>query len=72
MSHTRRRFLVSEILAGMPIALISSANVRAQGMGQMPGMGGRNKRPPPRRLERLQRLMRRLARLPSIMTQYLK
>jgi Cu(I)/Ag(I) efflux system protein CusF len=40
MSDTRRRFLVSAMLAGMPIALISRADVRAQGMSQMPGMGG--------------------------------
>src|SRR5690242_8407867 len=40
MSHTRRRFLVSAVLAGMPLALISPADVRAQGMSQMPGMGG--------------------------------
>ena len=38
MSHTRRRFLASAILAGMPIALISPADVHAQGMSQMPGM----------------------------------
>jgi Cu(I)/Ag(I) efflux system protein CusF len=42
MSHTRR-FLVSAILAGMPIALISPADVRAQGMNQMPGMGDTKK-----------------------------
>jgi Cu(I)/Ag(I) efflux system periplasmic protein CusF len=40
MSHTRRRFLVSAVLAGMPLALTSPADVRAQGMSQMPGMGG--------------------------------
>jgi Cu(I)/Ag(I) efflux system protein CusF len=39
MSHTRRRFLVSAMLAGVPIILISPAAVRAQGMSQMPGMG---------------------------------
>src|SRR5262249_36107625 len=39
MSHTHRRFVVSAILAGMPIAFISPADVRAQGMSQMPGMG---------------------------------
>jgi Cu/Ag efflux protein CusF len=39
MSHTSRRFLVSAMLAGVPIILISPAAVRAQGMSQMPGMG---------------------------------
>ena len=38
MSYTRRRFFFAGILAGMPIALISPADVRAQGMSQMPGM----------------------------------
>ena len=40
MSPTCRRFLVSATLAGMLVALISPAEVRAQGMSQMPGMGG--------------------------------
>jgi len=40
MSHTHRRFVVSAILAAMPIAFISPADVRAQGMSPMPGMGG--------------------------------
>ena len=38
MSYTRRRFFFAGILAGMPIALISPADVCAQGMSQMPGM----------------------------------
>jgi len=54
MSYTRRRFLVPAMLAGMPIALISAADVRAQGMSQMPGMGGmKHKRRRPRLLERV-------------------
>jgi Cu(I)/Ag(I) efflux system protein CusF len=40
MSYTRRRFFFSGILAGMPITLVSPADVRTQGMSQMPGMGG--------------------------------
>jgi Cu(I)/Ag(I) efflux system periplasmic protein CusF len=39
MSHTRRRFLVSAMLAGVAVILISPPAVHAQGMSQVPGMG---------------------------------
>jgi hypothetical protein len=40
MSNTCRRFLVSLVSAGLLVALPSPPEVRAQGMNQMPGMGG--------------------------------
>ena len=40
MSNTRRRFVVSLVSAGLLVALTSPPEVLAQGMNQMPGMGG--------------------------------